>query len=281
MAHVPGQTRGRRAPVLAGDRIDHGVSEQRVRDAAWRQSSRTPTSAAETVVEHVRALLERGALKPGDRLPPERALAQYTGVSRSSVRVGLRALATMGIIQSRHGSGTFIAEGPPALESTPLHFMAALHGFTRDEMFEARRLLEVGVVGLGARRATGEQVAAIAEEVTSMFASLDNPLDFLRHDIRFHRAVAAASGNPILASLVEMLSEVFYERRRETVDRARDLKESAEMHRQIYMAIRQRDAAGASETMNRHLQLSYEAQIKEEQRGAADRAQDAVPEPVG
>jgi len=272
MSQSPGPSGGRRAPVFAGEPIDRGVSEQRVRDAAWRQSSRTPTSAAETVVEHVRTLLERGALKAGDRLPPERTLALYTGVSRSSVRVGLRALATMGIIQSRHGSGTFIADGPPALESKPLHFLAALHGFTRDEMFEARRLLEVGVVGLSARRATGEQVAAIAEEVTSMFASLDSPLDFLRHDIRFHRAVAAASGNPILASLVEMLSEVFYERRRETVDRACDLKESAEMHRRIYMAIRQRDAAGAGEAMNRHLQLAYEAQLSEERGRVAEPA---------
>jgi GntR family transcriptional repressor for pyruvate dehydrogenase complex len=98
-----------------------------------------------------------------------------------------------------------------------------------------------------------------------MFASLDAPHDFLVHDIRFHRAVAAASANPILASLVEMLSEVFYERRRQTVNRARDLKESAEMHRRIYMAIRQRNREAAREAMNRHLELSWQAQVSEEQ----------------
>lgn len=230
----------------------------------WRQTRRPHPSAAETIVEYVRDLLERGELRPGDRLPPERTLARQTGVSRSSVRVGLRALATMGIIQSRHGSGTFIADGPPTLESEPLHFLAALHGFTREEMFEARRLIEVGVAGLSATRATGEQVAAIAEEVTSMFASLDSPHDFLRHDIRFHQAVASASGNPILASLVEMLSQVFYERRRETVGQARDFRESADMHRRIYMAIRQRDAAAARDAMDRHLQMSFEAQVSED-----------------
>ena len=252
----------------AGETPVRGMSGQSARDRAWRHTSRPATSAAETIVEYVREQLERGELKPGDRLPPERSLALQTGVSRSSVRVGLRALSTMGIIQSRHGSGTFVADGPPTLETEPLHFLAALHGFTRDEMFEARRLLEVGVVGLSARRASGEQVAAIAEEVTSMFASLDSPQDFLRHDIRFHRAVAAASGNPILGSLVEMLSAVFYENRRETVGRARDLRESAEMHRRIYMAIRQHDPAAASETMDRHLQLSYEAQMIEEKNAA-------------
>lgn len=248
-------------------RADAGETTVRMQSSAappsWRQSRRLRTSAAETIVEYVRDQLERGELHAGDRLPPERTLALQTGVSRSSVRVGLRALSTMGIIHSRHGSGTFIADGPPTLESEPLHFLAALHGFTRDEMFEARRLIEVGVAGLSAARATGEQVAAIAEEVTSMFASLDSPQEFLRHDIQFHQAVAAACGNPILTSLVEMLSQGFYERRRETIGRARNIRESADMHRRIYMAIRQHDSAAARETMDRHLQLSFEAEASE------------------
>ena len=243
--------------AVTGETCVHAEAEVAPPPRRWRQAHRPHTSAAETIVEYVRDLLERGELKPGDRLPPERTLALQTGVSRSSVRVGLRALATMGIIQSRHGSGTFVADGPPTLESEPLHFLAALHGFTRSEMFEARRLIEVGVAGLSAARATGEQVAAIAEEVTSMFASLDSPQDFLRHDIRFHQAVAAACGNPILTSLVEMLSEVFYERRRqETFDDPREMRETADMHRRVYMAIRQHDPAAAREAMDRHLQVS-------------------------
>ncbi len=262
-------------PDVVGVRhqADAGATPVRMRPVGaargWRQSSRPSTGAAGTIVEFVRDLLERGELRPGDRLPPERAMALKTGVSRSSVRVGLRALSTMGIIHSRHGSGTFVTDGPPTLECEPLHFLAALHGFTREEMFEARRLIEVGVAGLSATRATGEQIAAMSDEVTSMFASLDNPQDFLRHDIRFHQAVAAACGNPILTSLVEMLSQVFYERRRETVSRARNIRESAEMHRRIYMAIRQHNADAAREAMDRHLQLSVEAEASEDgDRGA-------------
>ncbi|WP_396624602.1 FadR/GntR family transcriptional regulator [Luteitalea sp.] len=256
MQQVPGTPGGHHA-------VDPGDALARTRPLPTAPR-RSHTSAAETIVEHVRELLERGALRPGDRLPPERSLALQTGVSRSSVRVGLRALATMGIIQSRHGSGTYIADGPPMLESDSLHFLAALHGFTRDEMFEARRLIEVSVAGLAATRATGEQVAAMAEEVTSMFASLDDAQAFLRHDIRFHQAVAAACGNPILTSLVEMLSQVFYERRRETVERARNFRDNAEMHRRIYMAIRHRDPVAAREAMTQHLTASDEAQALEE-----------------
>jgi len=170
-------------------------------------------AAAELVVRHVRDRIDRGDIGPGDRLPAERELALQVGVSRPSVRAGLRALAAMGVVQSRHGAGTFIRGGPPSLGSEPLSFLAALHRFSRDEMFEARRILEVGVAGLAAERATGDQLASISEEITEMYASMDDPQEFLLHDIRFHRAVAAAAANPILASLVEMVSELFYEQR--------------------------------------------------------------------
>jgi GntR family transcriptional regulator, transcriptional repressor for pyruvate dehydrogenase complex len=209
-------------------------------------------------------LIDQGQLKPGDRLPAERELAVHIGVSRPSVRAGLRALAAMGVVQSRHGAGTFIRSGPPVLGSEPLSFLAALHGFTRDEMFEARRVLEVGVAGLAAERATGEHLATAAEEITGMYASLDEPLAFLRHDIRFHRAIAAASGNPILASLVEMVSALFYETRRKTATRAHDLRESAEMHRAIYNALRVRDADRSRQAMNDHLVLAQQRQHLED-----------------
>src|SRR5690349_24779062 len=148
--------------------------------------------AAELVVAHIRGLIDQGQLKPGDRLPAERELAVQIGVSRPSVRAGLRALAAMGVVQSRHGAGTFIRSGPPVLGSEPLSFLAALHGFTREEMYEARRILEVEAAGLAADRATPEDLATLAEEVAGMFANRDNPPLFLVHDVNFHRAVAEA-----------------------------------------------------------------------------------------
>lgn len=210
-------------------------------------------AAAELVVDHVRGQIERGELGPGDRLPPERELAVRIGVSRPSVRAGLRSLSAIGIAQTRHGSGTYIADGPPLLDSRPLSLLAALHGFTPDQMFEARRVLEVGVAGLAAERANGEQVAAMAEEVTGMFASIEDPQGFLRHDIRFHRAVAMASGNPILASLVEMVSSLYFEQRRAALPRGRDLRETAIVHRNIYHAVRARDVDRARREMSGHL----------------------------
>ncbi len=211
--------------------------------------------STDQVVAHIRQLIERGQLRPGDRLPAERDLATQIGVSRPTVRVGLHALAAMGVVRSRHGSGTYIPEGPPTLDSESLSLLAALHGFTREEMYEARRLLEVGAAGMAAQRATAEQLATLADEVTNLFAALDDPVKFLLHDIMFHRSVAAASGNPIIGALVEMVSALYYERRRETARQAsdRDLKEAAELHRRIYQAIRARDPEAARNAMNEHL----------------------------
>ena len=232
---------------------------------ADRTATRSSEGSSDQVVAHVRSLIERRALRPGDRLPAERDLAAQIGVSRPTVRTGLHALAAMGVVRSRHGSGTYIPDGPPSLGSEPLSFLAALHGFTRDEMYEVRRILEVGAAGLAAERASHDHIATMADEVAGMFASLDTPQVFLNHDIRFHRAVGVASGNPIVASLAEMVSGLYYEHRRETAKNAadRDLKEAAEAHRRIYQAIRARDVREAREAMNEHLLTAQAFQAAE------------------
>jgi GntR family transcriptional regulator, transcriptional repressor for pyruvate dehydrogenase complex len=219
------------------------------------RSDRIVEGSAEQVVGFVRDLIRRGRLRPGDRLPPERTLAARVGVSRPTVRMGLHALAAMGAVQSRHGSGTYIPAGPPVLGAEPLSLLAALHGFSSRQMWDARRILEVGAVGLAAHAATPRQLAIIAAEAAEVFEAIDDPQRFLAHDIAFHRAVASASGNPIIATFVEMVSSLYYERRRVTVARASELdrREAAQAHQRIYEAVHRRDADAARRTMNDHL----------------------------
>src|SRR6267378_1285595 len=83
----------------------------------------------EEVVSQLREMIHRGALRPGDRLPPERDLAKLLGVSRPTLRAGISSLAAVGVLQSRQGAGTFVvkADGPPSLDSSPLKLMASLH----------------------------------------------------------------------------------------------------------------------------------------------------------
>ena len=236
-----------------------------------RRSVTIAEGGSEQVIAYVRGLIERKALRPGDRLPPERDLAARIGVSRPTVRMGLQALAAMGCIRSRHGSGTYIPDGPPVLGTEALSLLAALHDFTHQQMYDARRIFEVGAAGLAAECATPEQIASLAEEVASLFASLDDPQRFLVHDISFHRLVAAASGNPIIAAVVEMVSALYYKQRRETATRAsdRDLRDAAEAHRHIYQAIRGRDVERARQVMNDHLLKAREYQAQERVAAAA------------
>jgi len=231
-----------------------------------RRRRRDPVveGGAEQVVSFVRGLIERKELRPGDRLPAERDLAEQVGVSRPTVRMGLHALGAMGCVESRHGSGTYIPAGPPALDSAPLSLLAALHDFTHAQMYDARRILEVGAAGLAAEFATPDQMASLADEVAGLFGSMDDPQRFLVHDINFHRQVALASGNPIIAAVVEMVSALYYKQRRETATQTsdRDLRDAAQSHREIYQAIRRRDAHAARTAMNDHLlrASAYQAQ---------------------
>jgi len=251
-----------------------------------RKRDRAIEGSADQVVAHVRDLIERKRLRPGDRLPAERDLAAQIGVSRPTVRMGLHALAAMGCVQSRHGSGTYIPKGPPALGTESLSLLAALHDFTHEQMYDARRILEVGAAGLAAECATPDQIASLAEEVASLFAAMEDPLQFLGHDIDFHRTVAAASGNPIIAAVVEMVSALYYEQRRKTAAQAsdRDLRDAAESHREIYQAIRAHDGDAARRAMNEHLVRASVHQRQERAKLGTGRAARApartAPEPT-
>ena len=97
-----------------------------------------------------------------------------------------------------------------------------------------------------------------------MFASTNDALTFLLHDIRFHRAVARASGNLVLSALVEMVAAIFYEQRKQTANRDRDLRISAEQHRRVYQAIRERDLEAAEREMDAHLQAALHLQDLED-----------------
>ena len=212
------------------------------------------------VVNHVRALIENGTLQPGDKIPPEREFARTLKISRASLRTGIGYLAAMGVMKIRHGVGTFVADGPPDLGKSSLSLIGALHGFQSWQMFEARILLECNMAALAAERGKEEHHAAMAEEVAEMFATLESPLDYLIHDVLFHRIIAQASGNPILAAIMETVTSSMYDKRRKTVERATDLRESAEMHREIYRAIRARKPEEASRLMEQHLRMAQAAQ---------------------
>lgn len=218
------------------------------------------TDRTKQVVNHIRTLLEKGLLQPGDKIPPERVLARTLKISRASLRTGIGYLVAMGVMKVRHGVGTFIKDGPAEFSKASLGLMGALYGFQFWQMFEARLIIESSLAALAAERGKEEHYAALAEQVAEMYAIADNPEDFLVHDMLFHRIIAQASGNPILAALIKTITTAMYEKRRKTVERADYLREMAQMHRDIYRAIRSRNPVEARKQMEHHLRIAESAQ---------------------
>ena len=112
------------------------------------------SNSSEIISFRLREMIRSGELNSGDRLPSERDLAKSLGVSRPTLRAGIRSLATIGVLQPRQGAGTFVAEAneSPSLDGSQLSLMASLHGYTSDEMFESRLSLEMSIAGFAAER---------------------------------------------------------------------------------------------------------------------------------
>jgi GntR family transcriptional repressor for pyruvate dehydrogenase complex len=242
---------------------------------AKKQQDLPDTHRTMEVVNHIRSLIENGTLKPGDKIPPEREFARALKISRASLRTGIGYMATMGIMKVRHGVGTFVADGPPEFGKAYLSFMGALHGYQSWQMFEARLILEGHLAAFAAERGKEEHHTALAEEVGEMFAAVESPADYLIHDVLFHRIISQASGNPILAVLMETITSALYDKRRRTVEHSTDLRESAEMHRAIYRAIRARKPDEARKLMEDHLRMAQSAQSSE-RTGERKTAKDAT-----
>lgn len=218
-----------------------------------RPQTAVDRQVAMRVVEHIREALEKGTSKPGDKLPPEREFAATLGISRSSLRSGLGYLAAMGLLQVRHGVGAFLSDSPTQFGAASLPFLDALHGYDMHQLFEARRLLEGQIASLAAERTTERHLQQMAEELEEMDATVDQPKEYLIHDVRFHRIIAQAAGNSILAAIMESLTGALYEARRAETEQVADLRVTTKFHRDIYRAIRSGNPRTSRGAMEKHL----------------------------
>lgn len=156
-------------------------------------------------------MIMTGRLAPGGRLPVEKELAAELGVSRGSLREGIRALAILGVVETRQGDGTYVTSLDPAVLMASLAFLADLQ--TPDNsrhLLHVRRILEAESAALAAVRISDEQINEL-ELLLDRFdgaSGEDGGTDveaFIDADSAFHAAIARASGNPALAALIESL----------------------------------------------------------------------------
>jgi GntR family transcriptional repressor for pyruvate dehydrogenase complex len=213
----------------------------------------------EEIVEQIRQLMADGELKPGDRLLPERELADRLQVSRASVREAIRALEMLGFIEIKPGDGTFVRDTNTDDIIQPLAMFLAVEKSSLLEMFEIRRIFESAAAGLAAERASIEEVSQIGNLLEKMKESL-NIKDSEKGeelDIAFHYAVAEATHNALLIRLFRTLTEDFSVSvsmaRRQLYIQADNPQRILDHHGSIYEAIKTHNSKAASQAMREHL----------------------------
>jgi GntR family transcriptional repressor for pyruvate dehydrogenase complex len=199
-------------------------------------------------------LITERQLKAGDRLPPERELAASMGVSRSSLREALRALAMLGVAEMRHGDGTYLTSLDPEALMKPVGLVLALSDSGLEELFEARKLVEPGLAALAAARIDDEAAAELVRCAESTPDALHEPEAFMWADIELHALIARAASNAVLSRLLESIAGMGLASRRRTGRLAAVRKQSARDHREIAAAIAAHDADAAYAAMLRHLE---------------------------
>lgn len=215
------------------------------------------SSRTEEAVNRIRGMIISGALRPGDRLPPEAELAGRLELSRSSLREAVRALTFIGVLRTRQGDGTYVTELDGASLLDNLGFVVDLASErTLLEFFQLRRMLEPEAVAAAAARADTDDFAAVGACLAAMeaAASTDDEAAFIDADLEFHHTITATAGNAVLSSLLRALGlrSVRAHRWRARTDRAA-LDRSLDEHRAILDAIRSRDPEAARGAATVHL----------------------------
>lgn len=197
--------------------------------------------------------------KVGDRLPPERTLADELNVSRASVREALSALEILGIVESRSGNGTFVRRLPT--EWTYLGTIFEEFVAREDsphEVLEARRLLEPMVAQLAAERATAEQLLQIERALQTLTDAVASGAARTEADSSFHLAIANAAGNTVLVRQVQLLvatmqSQLWTSLNQRTPKDRIIAQQFLADHQRIYHALLSRNPSAAAAAMLQHI----------------------------
>jgi GntR family transcriptional regulator, transcriptional repressor for pyruvate dehydrogenase complex len=247
--------------ALAAENPGGPVESAAAGQAPLRRRSR---SLAHDLVEGIGAQIQGQALKPGDKLPTESAIMQSYGVSRTVVREALSRLQAAGLVETRHGIGTFVLEPrpgqgfgiDPADIATAVDVMAVL---------ELRISLETESAGLAAQRRSDAQLAEMRAALDAFEANVVGGAgDAVSPDFRFHLAIAAATGNRYFADIMSHLGSTVIPRARINSSRVAHedlpqyLRRVNREHEEIYQAIARRDPESARAAMRIHLTNSRE-----------------------
>lgn len=210
-------------------------------------------SVTDHAINKIKAMIVSGDLGPGSRLPREADLAGELGVSRNSLREAVRALSLVRILDVRQGDGTYVSSLAPESLLDAVSFLLELH---QDDsvlqIFGVRRILEPGATALAARVMSDEDIDKLRDSLLGESSTTIEEL--VQHDLEFHAAIAAGSGNTLLASLLDSISQPTVRARIwRGLTEANAFDRTLAEHGGIVEAIAQRDSALAQARALSHI----------------------------
>ena len=212
----------------------------------------------EAVAERLLELISSGKLKPGDKLPPERELAEHLNVGRTTVREALKLLTLTGLLEAKRGQGTFVGRefGESMLEQIAWSILLSERAF--EQLFEVRWALEVLAARLAAERATPEEKEAIGAHCELLKADAEDVEHMVKIDLAFHQAIAKASHNQLLERLMLSLHGFLESYIRQSIRATESPESTYQEHDAICTAIAAADPQRAKQAMETHLAISFD-----------------------
>jgi GntR family transcriptional regulator, transcriptional repressor for pyruvate dehydrogenase complex len=211
------------------------------------------TRVAEEIADRIRVLMLDGTLPPGRALPGERVLAARFGVSRGSVRDAFRMLETIGLLETRHGQGTFPRELDVTRLVAPFASILTYRQDLREELLDVRRMFEPAVAGAAAARVTDEDLADLQRILDTQRRKLKAGGSTLIEDTAFHAVLARATRNRVVMHIMETLNDLLVESRKLTLKQKGRPERSIRGHEAVVDALRRRDPEAAAQAMHRHI----------------------------
>ncbi len=211
---------------------------------------------SDQVAQQLAAEIGAGRLAAGDKLPPESRLVEQFEVSRTVIREAVSRLKSLGLVDSRQGSGVYVSASPPY---APLNFDSR-HGDSREaviQMAEVRRALEAEAAGLAAQRRSAADVKRLKQAVQALERAVKTGGDGVEEDLRFHQAIALAAHNPFLIGTLDYLAQ--FMRGAIGVTRANEARRAdfaaqvRDEHGAVVLAIEGGDAEKARAAASRHM----------------------------
>jgi len=229
-------------------------------DSVWKRGEGLPmlqpiksTKIYKNIVEQIKTMIINGKLKAGDRLPSERELADSLAVSRTSVREALRILESMDLIQCRPGDGNFVKEITIDSLAKSIAWKIPLIKGAVLELYEARKIIEPGIVRIAAERATEEDILKMENIVEKQKKIVERGESICEVDDEFHRSIAEASKNKMIRKIINTLIDLESETDESNVEIKERPSESLKSHMNIVKYIKAREKEKARRAMLTHL----------------------------